>query len=497
MKKLCSKNGLFSFYLNEKGKYQYKLNSDEILNFENENRISEGLFELFIYKTYEEMENDKTRQTSILPTSWFIMYNVLQNINSYQINEDKYIYYNNDGNNSNNSSTYFVPTFNDNENICELYVFYKYQSNENDESQKVFIFSSSSAKEQDIESRYLFFLEKLQKITKNLNKNEKTAIEIIRYPKKITFFESQLLCLKICVDGIRTKNCNEFLSTLPKMKIDNECISEIKNNLTPGFHHKTMSYYEERLNSYETPVKNGANLIKEVQISYKNHKHKSLSPVYTRKTNILASTPKGNQVPVWNKGQKKNKTKNKAEDTERNFFSPSTSRGDNIQPYKRKIVKGDFNTENTSMNGITFTKELKEIKIPFSNNETSRTSKQKLKIRKRSDDIISLNINNNNNNINYNYNINNGNNKTTSKKNTINNNEADDSSFLNLTEGEEANEILKRNQWGPKRKEKRSFVQKIDYDKIEENLNKDKNKSLKDSQVFPCEACGTGNCTIL
>ena len=55
MKKLCSKNGLFSFYLNENGKYQYKLNSDEILNFENENRISEGLFELFIYKTYEDI----------------------------------------------------------------------------------------------------------------------------------------------------------------------------------------------------------------------------------------------------------------------------------------------------------------------------------------------------------------------------------------------------------------------------------------------------------
>ena len=495
MKKLCSKNGLFSFYLNENGKYQYKLNSDEILNFENENRISEGLFELFIYKTYEEIENENAKQTSILPTSWFIMYNVLQNINSYQINEDKYIDNNNDGNISNNSSTYFVPTFNDNENICELYIFDKYQSNENDKNQRIFIFSSSSAKEEDIESRYLFFLEKLQKITKNLNKTEKTSIEIIRYPQKITFFETQLLCLKICVNGVKSKNCNEYLGSLPKLKIDNECITEIKNTLIPGFHHKAMSYYDERLNSYVTPVKDGANPIKEVQISYKNNKHKSLSPVYTRKTNILANTPKGNQGLVWNENKKKNKTKNKTEDTERNTAAPSSSRVDNIEPYKRKIVKGDYNTENTSMNGITLTNELKEIKIPISNNETSRTSKQKMKIRKRSDDVINLNINNNNNNINYNYNINNGNNQTTSKHNNPRHNEID-SSLFNLTEGEDVDEILKRNHWESRRKEKRSFIQKIDYDKIEENLNKDNNKSLKDSQVFPCETCGTGNCII-
>ena len=118
-----------------------------------------------------------------------------------------------------------------------------------------------------------------------------------------------------------------------------------------------------------------------------------------------------------------------------------------------------------------------------------------MKISKRSDDVINLNINNNNNNINHHYNINNGNNQTTTKHNNPRHNEID-SSLFNLTEGEDVDEILKRNHWESRRKEKRSFIQKIDYDKIEKNLNKDNNKSLKDSQVFPCETCGTGNCII-
>lgn len=431
MIKIRSINGQFSSFINERGEFRYKLNTAEIMSLEKEENISQGLFELFIYRTLQDKKN---KIKNHINNASFIMYHSLHEISPF-ISGDT------------NIDTFFIPRYN---TQCDLYIFqnpYKKTETVNNNNFKIIIFTSGSYSKEEITNNITYIATQLQSLYSIVDLSQ-AIVSIISFPSFISIYETQLLSLKICLTGIKSINIDWYINSLVNTPIDSGYLAEIKSALYPELQHMAMSYYEENHSSNVTPVKQGINYaIKEIPISYNKPNHKSISPpIYSRK--------------IPSNGNKNDKERNTTKIYQRKNFE--------IKPYRKKIIKGgEISTNNTTLNATVITNEIKEIRIPLGDSRNNYN-------RQMSDDL----------NSNYQSNMS----FVEPSKSDIRLN----STELNITNDED--DIMKREP--RKKKEKKTYIKKLDYNDIEDSSRSSPMKSLKDSQHFPCaEQCG-GNCIV-